>query len=351
MPTDPGAAPGGARGAPPKALAEPEPGRLAAATALARRTPPRARWRNVRAGTAGWTDPTLTSSGLFYPPSAVSAAARLGFYASAFSLVEVDATYYTLLPPSTAEKWLAASAGDFVFDVKAHPVLTGHPIDVGRLPSDLRAELERAGAPRRVYPERLPRALSSEIEARFRALVRVLHDARRLGCVMLQLPPWVNATRGAARRLEAIAERWSELPLAVEFRHPSWLADERRERVFELLARRRLTYVGVDEPDVKGGGVPPVVRVTREELAVVRFHGHNVAGWRPGASVTERFDYLYAPRELDAWQDRVRRLSAEAREVHVVFNNCVRNYAVLGAQGLAALLAAPGAGGAQPEDP
>jgi hypothetical protein len=31
-------------------------------------------------------------------------------------------------------------------------------------------------------------------------------------------------------------------------------------------------------------------------------------------------------------------LSGRARQVHAVFNNCVRNYAVLGAKGLASLV-------------
>jgi uncharacterized protein YecE (DUF72 family) len=72
----------------------------------------------------------------------------------------------------------------------------------------------------------------------------------------------------------------------------------------------------------------------------VRFHGQNAAGWsKPGATVAERYNYLYADRELSAWAELVRSLSTQAEEVHAVFNNCVRNFAVLNAKGLAALLA------------
>jgi uncharacterized protein YecE (DUF72 family) len=96
-----------------------------------------------------------------------------------------------------------------------------------------------------------------------------------------------------------------------------------------------MSYVVVDEP-----GMPPVQRVTEPGLALVRFHGHNHSGWaKKGASVQERFDYLYDPGELSAWVDPIRKLTAEAREVHAVFNNCVRNYAVLGAKDLAVLVA------------
>ena len=57
----------------------------------------------IRIGTASWTDPTMTASGVFYPEGADSAEERLNYYASRFPVVEVDATYYALpcgAPPS-----------------------------------------------------------------------------------------------------------------------------------------------------------------------------------------------------------------------------------------------------------
>jgi len=321
------------------AVPKPDPERYAEAAALAERAPERATVGRVRTGTAGWTDRTLVSSGLFYPKASMSAQARLSHYAGHFNLVEVDATYYSLLPPVTAEHWVEWTGPGFVFDVKAHPVLTGHPIDLTRLPRDLAERLP--DDKRRMYADRMPPGIAGELEARFRALVEPLRSAGRLGCVMLQFPPWFSATRGNARRIEEVAERWSDVPLSVEFRHRSWMAEDRRERVFALLRRHRLSYVCVDEPDTSIGGVPPIVAVTRPELSLVRFHGQNAGAWRKGRSVHERFNYLYSPEELRAWVEPVRRLASEAESVHAVFNNCVRNYAVVGAQGLAALLAEP----------
>lgn len=318
---------------------EPSQEQLAEASTLAERAPELARFGNVRTGTAGWTDRTLVRSGLFYPKGATSAEARLQHYAKHFSLVEVDATYYSLLPPAVAEHWAAWTPADFRFDIKAHPVLTGHPIDVARLPADLKQAFERTGLDSaRVYADRLPAELAREVELRFRALLEPLRVAGKLGCVMLQLPPWTSATRGAARHIERVAERWSDVPLAVEFRHKSWLLPERRERVFALLRRLGVSYVCVDEPAAAVGGVPPVVAVTRGELAMVRFHGQNAGAWRRGSSVQERYNYLYTPAELEPWVQRVLQLTEEANEVHAVFNNCVRNYAVLNAKDLAALL-------------
>jgi uncharacterized protein YecE (DUF72 family) len=157
--------------------------------------------------------------------------------------------------------------------------------------------------------------------------------------VLAQLPPWFAATRGSARYLEGLAERCGSTPISVEFRHRSWTEPERVPRVLALLERLGFSYVCVDEPPSRVGGVAPIVAVTTPRVAIVRFHGQNVAGWdKRGASVAERFNYLYTPAELGPWVERVKRLSSRAESVHAVFNNCVRNYAVLNAKDLAALL-------------
>jgi uncharacterized protein YecE (DUF72 family) len=43
--------------------------------------------------------------------------------------------------------------------------------------------------------------------------------------------------------------------------------------------------------------------------------------------------------ELAGWVGPVRQLAEQVEQVHVVFNNCVRDAAVLGAKGFSALLA------------
>jgi len=327
---------------PDKVVNVPDPERLREAEALAERSPEPAVWQNVRFATAGWADRSLVQDSPFYPKTAKTPEARLRHYATQFSLVEVDATYYALLAAETVARWVEWTDASFVFDVKAHPIVTGHPVDVLRLPRDLKLQCEEAGLGRRVYPEKLPEEIRNEIEARFWASLEPLVRAKRLGAVLAQFPPWFASTRGNVRRLEGVADRWGSLLLSVEFRHKSWLEPPRQERVFDLLRELGMSYVCVDEPPTRSGGVPNVVRVTNPRLSVVRFHGQNRAGWeKKGASVAESFDYLYRPEELAAWVGPVRRLAGEAEAVHAIFNNCVRNYAVLNAKDLAVLLAEP----------
>lgn len=328
---------------------EPDPELYERAKTLAAQARAPAQCGRIRCGTAGWTDKTLIRPGLFYPRGTTSAESRLRFYASQFSLVEVDATYYTLLAPEITSRWVRDTPDDFVFDVKAHPVFTGHPVEVARLPSDLKEELTQLGFERRVYPARMPEAIVREMQDRFWASVEPLASAGKLGCVMLQFPPWFIADRGNARLIERIAETAPGAPLAVEFRHRSWLDPARRSRVTDLLGHYHLSYVCVDEPDVERGGVPDALIVSNPELVLVRFHGKNAAGWeKRGASVHERFDYVYAPEELAAWTSRIHELAGQARAVHAIFNNCVRDYAVIGAKGLSVLLDADRAESADP---
>src|SRR4030081_2031465 len=79
----------------------------------------------IRVGTASWTDPTMTAAGVFYPPEANTAEERLRYYASCFSVVEVDATYYALPQEQVSQRWVERTPDDFVFDVKAFALMTG----------------------------------------------------------------------------------------------------------------------------------------------------------------------------------------------------------------------------------
>src|SRR5256714_2554077 len=107
----------------------------------AARTPVQIGQGKVRFGTASWTDPTMTAPGVFYPKGADTAEERLRFYASQFSMVEVDSTYYALPNKRTAEAWVERTPKDFVFDIKAHALMTGQPTELVRLPKAIREDI------------------------------------------------------------------------------------------------------------------------------------------------------------------------------------------------------------------
>ena len=142
---------------PPVELPAPAPALYAEAHALAEQAPVPALLGAVRFGTAGWSDASLSRNELFYPKSVKTPEARLRHYAEHFQLVEVDATYYALLSAETVRRWAEWTPASFQFDVKAHPIFTGHPIDRKRLPSELARALpedERAAPSRRRVTDR-----------------------------------------------------------------------------------------------------------------------------------------------------------------------------------------------------
>jgi uncharacterized protein YecE (DUF72 family) len=314
--------------------------RLARAAELAACAPRPARFGRVLAGTAGWTDRSLIKSHRFYPSGVSTAEERLKFYASQFPVVEVDASYYALPDPEVARRWVARTAPDFLFNIKAFAPLTQHPMEPARLPRDIQHALPAELADkRRLYPKDLPDEVRDALWDRFKRALDPLRDADKLGCVLFQFPPWFTATRANARAIEAVRERMDGYPIAVELRHASWGAPERIERVIALLRSLGAAYVAVDEPQGKANSMPPAALVADPRLAVVRFHGRRAETWDASVSVAEKFNYIYAPEELEPWAVDVARLAREAEQVHVIFNNCVSDYAVVGAKGLVALLA------------
>ena len=113
--------------------------------------------REIRIGTASWTDPTITRGGVFYPRGVSSSEDRLRYYASQFPTVEVDSTYYSLPERAIATLWAERTPDDFVFHVKAHALMTGQPTEVARLPEPLIDALPKALAEKtRIYAKDLP---------------------------------------------------------------------------------------------------------------------------------------------------------------------------------------------------
>src|SRR5438093_10498889 len=119
-------------------------------------------------GTASWTDPTMTASGVFYPAGADNAEERLAYCASSFPVVEVDATYSALPAERTAHLWADRTPPDFTFDIKAHALITGQATDTRRLPKAIREALpDEPQAKTRIYLKDFPAELNDEVWSSF----------------------------------------------------------------------------------------------------------------------------------------------------------------------------------------
>jgi len=292
----------------------------------------------VSVGTCSWTDPTLTKQTDWYPRRSMSAAERLGFYASQFSLVEVDSTYYSPPKPDVVHAWAQRVPAGFVFDVKAYGLLTGHPVQPLTLWPDIREQLAAGGAQKsRAYPHHLPPDALDEVWARFTGALSPLAETGRLGAVLFQYPPWFMPNMANRSELERLPERLGGVPACVEFRSPKWLVGNDLPRTLAILRDLGLAFVVVDAP--AASGLPTVLEATRDDLAVVRFHGRADSTWNAkNVPAAERFRYLYSEKELAEWVPRARRLAAESSRVHLLMNNCYQDYGVRNAAELGELL-------------
>ena len=294
----------------------------------------------VRVGTASWTDPTMTAPGVFYPKGADTAEERLRYYAGQFPVVEVDATYYALPYRRMAEAWAERTPKDFVFDIKAHAIMTGQPTEVARLPKPIREELPKELAKKRIYRKDMPAELLDAMYKQFREALEPLTEANKLGAVFVQFPKWVFPSNEARDLILETRERLG-LPIAVEFRHGSWLNEKNAERTVKFLKDNNIPYVAVDEPQGFKSSVPPVAIQTSPDLAVFRFHGRNSENWEKKKNITpaERFRYLYDEDELADWVPQIASTAKSSKETHVLYNNCFSNYGTTNAREMARLLA------------
>ncbi len=298
---------------------------------------PLGRRRNIRVGLCSWSDPSLIKCKAFYPRGCSSAEARLRYYASQFPIVEVDSSFYAMPSASNAVLWAERTPPDFVFNVKAFRLLTGHQTPPEVLPADIAAALPPLPARKKNwYYDDLPEELREELWRRFIGALAPLRSAGKLLAVHFQFAPW--ATNGAKWRahVEHCVQRMAGHLLAVEFRNASWYGEGRAEETLAWQRELGVAHTIVDEPQDVGNFAHAIWAVTHPRLAVVRLHGRNAETWdAKGLSASsERFNYEYDAAELDDLAQRIEHLVDDALDVVVLLNVNYEDQGVRAARGL-----------------
>jgi len=297
------------------------------------------RMGRVRVGTCSWTEKTMV--GLWYPKGVTTPEERLRYYATKFGTVEVDSSFYAIPRRQYAEAWVKRTPDDFTFHVKAYGLMTGHEVDERMLAPELRdyAYDSTRGRVRHACPDMVDASFDLFLDA-----IGPLREARKLGGILMQFPPYFTAkSAGEERRnlayLEYMAGKLDGCRTLVEFRHPSWVDDRHLDRTLRFLRDRGLSYVSVDNPQFPGGTTMPPLSVATSDWAYVRMHGRNADTWFAGtATSADRFDYRYSLDELQEWVEPIKRLSGEADETFVMFNNNKYDYAQRNASEIATIL-------------
>jgi len=299
---------------------------------------------DILVGTASWADKSLVDSRLFYPREAKSAEARLRYYSTHFPLVEVDSSYYALPAPPVAQLWAERTPPAFIFDVKAFRLFTQHQTPPQVLPPDIREALGPLAEKKNVYYADFPPELIDEMWRRFRLALDPLSQAGKLGAVLFQFPPWFFYRRSNLEHIARCAQILDGYQVSVEFRNRTWFEDKHRSAVLAFEREHSIAHVVVDEPQGFSSSIPAVWEVTNPALAIFRLHGRNAQTWdKKGLTASsERFDYEYHEQELRELVQPVRRLAEQARRLHVVFNNNLRDQGIRGARLFGTLLGTGG---------
>lgn len=222
-------------------------------------------------------------------------------YAGRLPVVELDTPFYGIPRQSTVANWQAAVPDGFQYILKANQVMTRH---------DRQHPLEEAG---------ITAAFDQFIMA-----IQPMVTAGKLMTVLFQFPPFFNRTTANIQYLRDARLKMGKLPVAVEFRSPSWFETPGMTAdVMAYLQSLKLTNVTTDEPHNLNDGIPLVETVTTPELAVVRLHGRNAQGWfNQGTDWRKtRTLYRYSEAELQDIAALVKRVAQHAQQVCVIFNN------------------------------
>jgi uncharacterized protein YecE (DUF72 family) len=268
-----------------------------------------------------------------------SAEARLQFYASQFDIVEVDSSYYALPNERNGYLWAERTPDDFVFSFKVFRIFTQHPTPLSSLPKDIREglspELQGKG---NLYYRDIPSGVIDGLWKRFESALLPLDSASKLGVVLFQFPPWFYPGNEQREYILSCKEKLPQYRLAVEFRHGSWLNEKNVDRTLTFLRDNDLPFVCVDGPQGFKSSVPPVTDIT-SDIGLVRFHGHNQETWeKKGIGPAERFNYLYTEAELKPWAEKIAKMAEQTKEIHVLFNNCYEDKAVVNARQISLML-------------
>jgi uncharacterized protein YecE (DUF72 family) len=250
----------------------------------------------VLVGPAGWSYKDW--EGQVYPTPKPRGFDHLAYLAQYFDAIEINATFYRIPAAKTTQQW--------VDRVRDHAAF--------RFTAKVWQGFTHEGT------------ASAHDEAAFRRAMDPLHEAGRLGAVLLQFPYRFHHTEENRAHLRRLAEAFRLYPLVLEVRHRSW----DRPEVYAFLQELGMGFCNVDQPQVSYS-IGLTDRVT-SPVGYLRLHGRNAAAWfAEGGESAERYNYRYVREELEALQEIAELLSRRARETYLITNNHFRGQAAFNA--------------------
>ncbi|HNY65519.1 MAG TPA: DUF72 domain-containing protein [Deltaproteobacteria bacterium] len=221
-------------------------------------------------GTSGWNYDHW--KGLFYP-AGLPRSRWLDHYASTFTTVEVNATFYRQVGAGTFEKWRSGTPDGFVWAVKAHRFIT-HTRRLSGVEGPVKTFLDAA-----------------------------CNLGDKLGPILFQLPPSLAFdARTAAAFFSLLPEG---LRYVLEARHASWTAPD----ALAMLEGHGIAWCISDT-----AGRYLCLEALTAPFTYLRLHGSR-----------RLYASEYSPAEISGWAEKIRAWNLPA---YVYFDNDYMAYAV-----------------------
>jgi len=247
----------------------------------------------IALGPAGWS--YADWRGTVYPEPLPARFNQLAYLAAEFDFVEVNTSFYRIPSPVLTRGWVdkTAACPGFEFWLKLHQSFT--------------------------HERRLEKPVLDD----FRDCLQPLAAVGKLSGLLAQFPYSFKRDAPALSYLGELAGHFRSWPLAVEFRHQSWLEDE----VLAFFKVNGLVWTNIDQPQISQS-LPLTALVTARDTAYLRLHGRNYQDWFSGQGRDARYDYSYSAAELGGLGEVVARLKEQAKKVFVSGNNHYKGAAV-----------------------
>jgi len=229
----------------------------------------------------------------------------LPMYSKLFPTVELNFSYYGMPKAENLAKMLEDGGDKLTFSIKAHKTLT-HEIDPAKWEGEA---------------------------ATFIKAIEPMLSAGRLEAVLFEFPYSFKYSVDNRTYLDKLIKNFKDanVPIAVEFRKADWF----NQKVIEGMRSRNVPLVSLDMPELPN--LPPLMDIVTAPLAYIRLHGRNNEAWW-GSDGHERYNFSYSDSEVQAWADRVQRISEQAQRIIIYFNNHPFGFAAKNAQTLIKLL-------------
>ncbi len=241
-------------------------------------------------GVSGWD--YADWRGPLYPSPLPKGFRALPLLARFTRFMEVNVSYYRILPQSASLRWVDETPSDFTFVFKAW---RGWTHERGAQAGAVSGQEDEIG--------------------QFRDLVAPAAQAGRLDGILVQFPPSLSDPNEALSRLCALRDALAPHRIFAEFRHH----DLYRDSLLRELESEQIAFVNVDLPAVRT--LPTLSRINTGPVSYLRLHGRNRAGWERQASRDDRYDHSYSETEVAELTGVIDELLGRCPQVLVGANN------------------------------